>query len=125
MRNRDTRVNSTWRMAGVATPAAGLVLSTGCAETRLIGQLDDSELQDPDVLEFAGIGISREINDLMFANLGEYDEFELGGYTDLVLQGASNAPGPASGIGDARARDKNGSFAQIHEAVWASYKVVD
>ena len=117
--------NSTWRMAGVATLAAGLVLSTGCAETRLIGSLDDSELQDPDVLEFAGIGISREINDLMFANLGEYDEFGMGGFTDLVLQGAAGGAGDRSAIGDTRQRDRNGSFEQTQEAVWSAYKIVD
>jgi len=113
-----------WRTPGALALAAGLLVSSGCAETALVGQLDDSELQDVQVLPLAALGISREINDLIFANI---DYYEVGGYTDEIAYGGVSGYESRTAIGDVEGNfsSHNGIYQQIQEAVWASYKVVD
>jgi hypothetical protein len=106
---------------------AGLLVSSGCAETALVGQLDDSELQDIQVLPLAGLGISREVNDLVFG--GYIDVYSIGGFTDEVAYSGVSGGESAMAIGDAEnfwgSGDSSGIFEQIQEAIWAGYKVVD
>jgi hypothetical protein len=104
---------------------AGLLVSSGCAETALVGQLDDSELQDVAVLPLAALGISREVNDLVF---GQYiDTYSIGGFTDeIAFSGVSGfESGTAIGSAESFWSGSSGMFEQIQEAIWASYKVVD
>lgn len=114
--------HATRRKLGAGALGAALLVSAGCAETVLVGQLDDSELQDPQVLPLAGLGISREINDLVHANMEQY---LVGGYTDEIAFGGVSGAERRWAIGDVRGRENAGTYEQIHEAVWASYKVVD
>jgi hypothetical protein len=115
--------NSKWRTLGAGVLGAALLVSTGCAETALVGQLDDSELQDPQVLPLAALGMSREINDMVF---GRYiDLFAVGGHTDQITFAGVAGAEQRTAIGDVRGREESGFFEQIHEAVWAAYKIVD
>lgn len=114
-----------WRTLGAMAVTAGLLVSSGCAETALVGQLDDSELQDPQVLPLAGLGISREVNDLVY---GQYiDVYTIGGFTDEITHGGVSNLEANTAIGNAEAfwGSSSGMYEQIHEAIWASYKVVD
>lgn len=115
-----------WRAAGAMALGASLVVSSGCAETALVGSLDDSELQDLAVLPLAGLGISREINDLIFAN-GDY--YDYGGFQDDITNAGTAGQERRSTIGDGDAffdsGTLNGTFAQTQEAIWAGYKVAD
>ncbi len=113
---------STWRALGALVVGAGLLVSSACSDTDLVGQADDSELQDPQTLPFAALGMSREINDLIYAN---YDQYENGGYHDAVTYAGVSGREQRVAIGDGRSREENGEFEQIHEAIWTAYKVVD
>ncbi len=119
--NFDTR----WRTLGAMALGVGLLVSSGCAETALVGQLDDSELQDIAVLPLAALGISREVNDIAY---GDYiDVYDIGGFTDEIAHAGNRSDELASAIGDAEDfwSGSSSHFEQIQEAVWASYKVVD
>lgn len=110
------------RALGAVAVAGGLLASSGCSDTDLVGQTDDTELQDEQTLPFVALGMSREINDLIYASLSEFSE--LGGLTDGHIAGGSGGFFERQGIGDVR-RDQNGAFEQTHEAIWTGYKVVD
>lgn len=107
---------------GVLALGASLLVTSGCSDTVLVGQTDDSELQDPQTLPFAALGMSREINDLIYAN---YDLYLSGGFTDEVTYAGVSSFERRVAIGDARLREQNGEFEQIHEAIWTGYKIVD
>jgi len=115
-----------WRTASAMALGAALVVSSGCAETALVGQLDDSELQDLDVLPLAGLGISREVNDLMFSN---HEYYFYGGFQDDIVIAGQGGFDEANSLGDAEyffdTGTLNGTYAQTQEAIWAAYKVVD
>ncbi len=113
---------STWRALGAMAIGAGLLVSSACSDTDLVGQADDSELQDPQTLPFAALGMSREINDLIYAN---YDLYLSGGFHDEVTYAGVSGFEQRVAIGDARPREQNGEFEQIHEAIWTGYKIVD
>lgn len=116
------KIHSTLRALGALTVVGGLLVSSGCSDTTLVGQTDDTELQDEVALPFVGLGMSREINDLIFANLSEFNE--LRGLTDNHLAGASGSSTLQMNIG-LLDRGENGAYEQTHEAIWTAYKVVD
>ncbi len=111
------------RGLGALALVVGLLASYGCSETALTGFVDDTEIQDPDVVVFAALGIAREHNDLVYAQGdGWYRQYM--GVDEIVHDGASASETEAS-IGDFRDRRANFWYEQAHEALWASYKVVE
>lgn len=111
------------RGLGAVALGAALLVSSACSETALTGFVDDTEIQDPDVVVFAALGVAREHNDLFFAQGdGWYRNYM--GVDEIVHDGAS-AGETETTIGDFRDRRANFWYEQTHEALWASYKVVE
>jgi hypothetical protein len=111
------------RGPGAFALVAGLLGSSACSETALTGFVDDTEIQDPDVVVFAALGIAREHNDLMYAEGDGWYRLYMG--VDEIVHDGNSQFETETSIGDFRDRRANQWYEQAHEALWASYKVIE
>ena len=123
MKNK-TNTSRLVRGLGAVALAAAVLGSTACSDTALTGFVDDSEIQDSTVVVYAALGIAREHNDILFADGdGWYRLFAVAS-DEIVHDGNSNFE-QRNTLGDFRDRPNSDWFEQVHEAIWASLKVVD
>ncbi|MCI0437271.1 MAG: RagB/SusD family nutrient uptake outer membrane protein [Gemmatimonadetes bacterium] len=106
------------RVRGLPALALSAIIAvSGCAETEIQGVIRDEDLITETLMLPLARGINSEFGDIFLASQAQW---LLDGPTDGILNDGTTAAEVDNAIADFRNRPHSSTWAQAHEAVWAT-----